>query len=534
MAGEISFQRMASMQMPRLVVVIFLLVFPLAADAATGRSLVVVHRTGIKKAGEPGVIVLDWQALTKHNSVVGANDFTVTDTNFGKQISKQVVDSDGDGNADQVVLRMTFDSDEPWFGLAIQATNSPLNVVKGSAVTADRQYQITYLSNLRDWNNSNAKIESWPDKIIESTMAFYPDPATLPVYAPGDYSYEYAFFLNAMFERWKETKNPAYYNYIKKWADRFLDSHGSIDAKHYNVSDYRLDDILPGRVFLSLYEVTKDNKYKNAATQLKNQLQYQPRTTEGGYWHKQMYPYQMWLDGTYMAEIFCMQYATTFNEPKFFNEAWRQIKLIYDNTLNTEVGLMYHGWDESYSAPWANQDTGASPEFWSRAMGWYLMALVDCLDYMPLTMMERKEVGKMSQDLAKSIMKYQDKKSSLWFQVTNKAHEPANWIETSGSAMFAYAIAKQFRKGVLRDKVHFEVAQKAFNALTEDYIYLDDQGRIYLDNTVKIGTLNPTVSKGDFAYYSTTERRLNDYKGLGALLYLSMEMDEPSVKKESN
>jgi unsaturated rhamnogalacturonyl hydrolase len=535
MASQRRYYRLIIVQMFRLTSLLIILCLPLFAEATSGKTLVVINRTGARKAGEPAVIVLDWKELTKHNPSLGTSDFTISDTNFGKEIFKKVVDTNDDGSPDEVVVRMTFGSNEPLFGLAIQATSGPLSVAKNASLVMDRQYQLTYLYNLQDWTKKDAnKIESWPDKIIESTMSFYADPATLPIYAPGDYSYEYAFFLNAMFERWKETKNPLYYTYIKKWADRFLDSHGSIDAGQYKVAEYRLDDILPGRVFISLYEVTKDNKYKNAANQLKNQLQYQPRTSSGGYWHKQTYPHQMWLDGTYMAEIFCMQYATVFNEPGFYTEAYRQIKLISDNTLNTETGLMYHGWDESFSAPWANPDTGASPEYWSRAMGWYLMALVDCLDYFPLTMVERKEVGRMSQDLAKSIMKYQDKKTSLWFQVIDKAHEPANWIETSGSAMFAYAIAKQFHKGVLRDKAHFEVAQKAFKALTEDHIYLDDQGRIYMDQTVKIGTLNPSVSKGDFEYYAGTERRLNDYKGLAALLYLSMEMDEPSVKKESD
>jgi len=355
-------------------------------------------------------------------------------------------------------------------------------------------------------------------------MAFYPDPATLPIYAPGNYSYEYAFFMNAVLQRYEETKNEAYLGYVRKWADRFLDSHGMLDPRHYKVEEYRLDDILPGRVFLSLYKITSNEKYKGAVDQLKLQLTYQPRTSEGGYWHKQIYPNQMWLDGIYMADVFSMQYASTFNEPRLYTDAAKQIKLIWEHTFNPTKGLMYHGWDESYNKVWADPENGTSPEFWSRGIGWYMMAVLDCSDYLPIDHANRKEIGGMLKEVAKGVKNFQDKKTGLWYQVTDKGQMTGNWIETSASAMMAYAFAKGDRKGFF-DRSYGVAARQAFTSLTKDYVFFDDEGRLYMDQTVKIGTLNVNTSKGDYNYYINTERRINDYKGLGALLYLSQEVD---------
>ena len=465
--------------------------------------------------------------VVEHKALLGkapfaATGFTVTDGNFGKPVTYRLLDADKDGKADQVVMDFAFTSDEPVYSFTVEAA-SVLPKVETGSLKPDARLTVTCLFPSAQWIKEKGQV-SWPDKIIESTMAFYPDPAMLPLYAPGNYSYEYAFFLNAMLQRSQEIKKDSYYAYVKKWADRFLDSHGRLDPQHYDVQQYRLDDILPGRTFLSLYQINGNEKYKNAADQLKSQLAYQPRTSEGGYWHKEIYPNQMWLDGIYMADIFAMQYAAAFNQPQFFNDATKQMKLIWDHTYDESKGLLYHGWDESYNKVWAHPENGTSPEFWSRAIGWYMMAVVECSDYLPLDHPKRKEIGGLFKELSKSVRNYQNKQSGLWYQVTDRAIEPGNWIETSGSAMFAYAFAKGERKGFL-DKTYKASAQQAFKALIDDYVYFDDEGKIYMDQTVKIGTLNPKNSKGDYAYYISTERRINDYKGLGALLYLSLEMD---------
>jgi unsaturated rhamnogalacturonyl hydrolase len=207
-----------------------------------------------------------------------------------------------------------------------------------------------------------------------------------------------------------------------------------------------------------------------------------------------------------------------------YKESMQQIQLVHEHNGDAGTGLLYHGWDESANKVWANEETGTSPEFWSRGIGWYLMALIDCIDYIPLESQDRKELGAMFKELSKSVLKYQDAKTGMWYQVINKAYEPRNWHEVSATAMFAYAFAKGYNKGAL-DKTYLTAAQKAFDALKDQHLYFDDEGRLYLDGTVKIGTLNVKTSKGDLDYYVSTERRINDYKGLGALLYLTQELD---------
>lgn len=495
---------------------------PHLSQAADGKTLVVVTRNyKPRPASEKVSIVIDYKSLLVKAPFADAG-FTVKDGNFGTTVSYRLLDSTADGIADQVVLDFTFGSDEPVYSFSFEAAAQRAGVETGRR-DSDTRLAVTCLSPSAVWLKDKGPV-SWPDKIIESTMAFYPEPALLPLHAPGNYGYEYAFFLNAMLLRSQEVMKDNYYAYVKKWADRYLDSHGNLDPRHYDVAQYRLDDILPGRTFLSLYQINGNEKYKNAADQLKLQLAYQPRTSEGGFWHKQIYPNQMWLDGIYMADVFSMQYAKAFNQPQYYNDAARQIKLIWAHTYDEKKGLMYHGWDESYNEVWAHPENGTSPEFWSCAIGWYMMAIADCSDYLPLDHPNRKEIGSMFRELCRNVRNYQDKKSGLWYQVTDRAIEPGNWIETSGSAMFAYALAKGERKGFL-DRNFRATAQQAFNALINDYVYFDDEGKLYLDQTVKNGTLNVNTSKGDYAYYISTERRINDYKGLGALLYLSMEMD---------
>ena len=189
------------------------------------------------------------------------------------------------------------------------------------------------------------------------------------------------------------------------------------------------------------------------------------------------------------------------------------------------TGLMFHGWDESKNKVWADPVRGTSPELWSRAIGWYAMALIECLDYLPAHHPERQNIQSIFQKLCASIRSFQDKKTSLWFQVTNKGHLEGNWIETSASAMFTYSFARGFHKGLL-DKSYLDAAEKAYGSLMTNFAYTDHQGDIHLDQGVKVGTLNPKNSKGDYAYYISSERRLDDYKGLAAFLYASIELNK--------
>ena len=509
------------MNFVRSSVFLFLLFISLLSCSAAkaDRLLFVVKRSYEHiPATEKAKLVMSLNEVSNRLPAIKKGGFVITDWNFGKTVSARLNDSNQDGKADQIVFDFTFASNDPVYTFFIEPSKSKVAMSSSEAI-ADPRFEITFLTS----SAKSKPVSNWPDKIIESTMRFYPDATTLTINSPGKWNYEVGIFLSAMYVQSRKANNDSYLQYIKKWADRFINAEGKIDSAFYPVKEYKLDDIIPGRPALFLYEATREEKYKTVADQLADQLVHQPKTTDGGYWHKKIYPNQMWLDGIYMGDVFSSHYASLFNHPEFFHEAIHQIKLIDKHTTDAKTGLMYHGWDESKNNVWADQQTGTSPEFWARAIGWYITALVECLDYIPENHPERKDVIAILQKLAKSVLRYQDAHSHLWYQVVDKGNEKGNWIETSGSAMFTYAFAKGFRKGYL-DKSYRSAAQKAFDALINSYVYFDDTGKLYLDQTVKVGTLNVKSSKGDYNYYISTERRINDYKGLGALLYASMEL----------
>ncbi len=496
----------------------FVLVIHGVFGKEVSRLLFTVKRNYEPMANEKAILVLDYNEMI-HRLPSAKAGVTIVDSNFGKEVKAIYADHNKDGVADQIIINYVFPSSDPVFTFYIQP--SPIeNEWSKEEYERDPKFEITFLTS----SVQARAVKNWPDKIIESTMQFYPDATKLFINAPGKWNYEMGVFLSAVFVQSQKKNNEAYVQYIKHWTDRFINAEQKIDAAYYDANEYKLDDIIPGRPVLFLYGKTTEAKYKSVADQLMDQLEHQPKTHEGGYWHKKIYPNQMWLDGIYMADVFSTQYAALFNQPKWYDEAIHQIKLIAQHTTDAKTGLMYHGWDESKNKVWSDPEKGTSPSFWGRAMGWYMMALVDCLDYIPENHPDRKELIAIFQKLSKNLLKYQDPKSNLWYQVVDKGREVDNWIETSSSAMFAYAYAKGFRKGYL-DKTYQEVSRKALDSLLENYIYFDDAGRLYLDQTVKVGTLNFKNSNGDYNYYISSERRINDYKGLGALLFAAIELD---------
>lgn len=500
-----------------------ILVYCQQTDKVVSQEFIIQRLYADRSAKDTVQVVIAWSDIASRFAKADHSGFSIKDLNFGKSIEPTLVDADGDKKPEQLVFDYVFASNEPIFAFVLTSGIDNAKYTSAS-LAADQRLKITWLRSYADFIKNNP-VDNWSDKIIKSTLALYPDPIDFPIYAPNRWNYEYGFFLNATFIRYQETKNEKYLAYIKQWVNGFVDENGKLDTIQYRPEEYKLDDILPGRLLLSLYELTKEEKYKQAAQQLKAQLLTQPKTSEGGYWHKLVYPSQMWLDGIYMADIFSLQYAQTFNEPAMVEEAIHQIKLISKNTKDPTTGLMYHGWDESKNKVWADSIRGTSPEFWGRAVGWYMMALVEAIEYIPVEHPERENLIKLFQDLSSSVKKYQDSTHHLWYQVLDKGNREGNWVETSCSAMFAYAFAKGHRLGWL-DASYLKAADEAYQALLKDYVVFDDNGVLYLNRTVKIGTLNPKNSKGDFDYYVSTECRINDYKGLASLLYASLELDK--------
>jgi len=361
--------------------------------------------------------------------------------------------------------------------------------------------------------------KSWAEIVADSVLAIYPDPKDLHVYHPERWVYQNGLFINALFALWQKTGRQAYFDYIVEWADLFIAEDGQFKPGKYRQEEYALDNILPGRILIALYRETGAAKYQRAAEILMNQLQNQPRTSDGGYWHKQRYPYQMWLDGIYMADLFSVEFAKMFNHPEHFDEAVRQIRLMYQHAHDPRTGLLFHGWDESKTQPWAHLERGTSPEIWGRAVGWYLMALVDCIESLPAEHAERAAVLDILRQVAAAVAAHQEAETGLWHQVLDKGGRPDNWLETSCSAMFVYAFAKGVRMGYL-DAPFSARAQRAYQNLLDRHIFLDARQRVTMTGVVSVGTLRST---GDYEYYVSSEQRLNDFKGLAAFLYASME-----------
>ena len=249
--------------------------------------------------------------------------------------------------------------------------------------------------------------------------------------------------------------------------DQFISADGVIDT--YSQDHYNIDNVKNGTVLLDLYKVTGQPKYFKAATTLWEQLKKQPRTKEGGFWHKKIYPNQMWLDGLYMGQPFYAEYAALINNKEAFNDIANQFIFMEKNARDAKTGLLYHGWDESRTERWANPKTGLSPHIWARAMGWYGMALVDVLDYFPKDHPKRQELVNILNRLAAAIKSVQNNKSGVWYDILDRPNEKGNYFESSASAMFVYAIAKGVRLQYLPAS-YFAVADKGYKGMQQEFI----------------------------------------------------------------
>jgi unsaturated rhamnogalacturonyl hydrolase len=365
---------------------------------------------------------------------------------------------------------------------------------------------------------------SWAVRMADSFMKRHPDEISYEGEPKGGrWAYEQGVMLEAMRQMWVATGDNKFFRYIKKNVDQFVTENGSI--KMYDYGTFNLDNIATGRQLLTLYENTHEKKYKIAADTLRKQLANQPRTHEGGFWHKKIYPFQMWLDGIYMAEPFYAEYAHLFNEPDAFDDIAHQIISIESHTRDPKSGLLYHGWDESRQQRWANPITGCSPNFWGRAMGWYAMGIVDVLDYFPQNHPKRKDIVEILQRLANVLVMYQDSASGLWYQVIDQGDRKGNYLEASASCMFAYAFAKGAKKGYLDAKL-FQLAEKAFRGTIRELVAVDKDGLVNLHQTCQSAGLGGKPYRdGSYEYYISEPQRTNDFKAIGPFIYCALQVE---------
>jgi unsaturated rhamnogalacturonyl hydrolase len=360
------------------------------------------------------------------------------------------------------------------------------------------------------------------EQVAATVMNIWKD--TLPIGSQTKWSYDMGVVLKGFEGIWMNTGNVNYFNAIQKKIDFFVKDDGSI--KNYELEEYNIDHVNNGKLVLLLYRVLGKEKYKKAADLLRSQLKTHPRTNEGGFWHKKIYTNQMWLDGLYMGAPFYAEYAMLFNEESAFDDIGNQFIWMEKHARDAKTGLLYHAWDESKQQKWANKETGASPLFWARAMGWYSDALVDALDYFPATHPKRQALIGILNRLVNAVEKQQDKTTGLWYDIMNYngPGKEKNYFEASASCQFTYAIAKGVRKGYL-PAAKLAIAKKAYDGIVKRFIKVEN-GQTNLHGTVKVSGLggNP-YRDGSFEYYMSEPVIVNDPKGVGAFLLASYEME---------
>jgi unsaturated rhamnogalacturonyl hydrolase len=359
-----------------------------------------------------------------------------------------------------------------------------------------------------------------PDaRMVESVMARAPSVLT------DKWEYDTGLVLKGIEQVALKTRNPAAAAYVKRTIDGLIDKSGTI--KGYRGDEYNIDQINMGRLLFRLWAEAQgrdQERYRKAIETLRSQMRTHPRTADGAFWHKQIYPRQMWLDGVYMASPFLAEYAATFHEPKLFDDVVKQIVLAEAHTRDGKTGLLYHGWDEQKQERWADPKTGRSAQFWGRAMGWYAMAVVDVLEWLPQAHPQRKAVLAVLQRLASAIARVQDRATGVWWQVLDQPERPGNYREASASSMFVYALSKAVRSGWLDKAVYGEVASRGYQGILQEFVELDGSGHLDLKNVCKVAGLggNP-YRDGSYAYYTSTEVVKNDPKGVGAFLLAAVE-----------
>ncbi len=341
------------------------------------------------------------------------------------------------------------------------------------------------------------------------------------------WNYTTGLELKAMLDVYchSERSEESILSYVDAWYNSIIDSTGTIYK--YKKSNYSLDHICPGRTLFGLYDITGKEKYRVAMDTLYSQLQSQPRTPEGGFWHKAVYPNQMWLDGLYMAQPFYAEYTVRYvsdstARAENFRDIAHQFSLVYDKTFDPETGLLRHAWDSSHEMFWCNEETGQSAHSWGRALGWYAMALVDVIEILPAGEEKDTLIGLLD-NVYQVLPLFADISTGMWYQVLDRPYADGNYLEATCSAMFTYAWLKGCRLGVLGN---LEGAKQAYESLLETFVTKDEDGLVNLNYCCEVAGLGGKNNRsGDFDYYINEPVRPNDPKGIGPLIWAALEFE---------
>lgn len=362
----------------------------------------------------------------------------------------------------------------------------------------------------------------WSVRMVESEMVRNPESWQVDFQPSLKWDYCHGLELGAMMDVYDRYGDAKFYEYALAYADTMVNEDGTI--KKYKLTDYSLDRINSGKMLFRIYEQTKDDKYKKALDLLRSQFDGQPRNADGGFWHKKVYPNQMWLDGLYMGTPFLAEYAYRNNESQAYQEVINQIKIVARHTYDPANGLFRHACDVSKREKWADKETGQSQHCWGRALGWYMMAIVDDLDFIPQHEPGRDTVLVILNHIAETLKKYQSPEG-LWYQVMDKSGEPGNYLESSCSAMFVYSLFKAVRKGYIPSS-YFTVARKGYEGILNEFIKVDDNGLVSITKACAVAGLGgKNYRMGDYDYYIHEQIRDNDPKAVGPFILASLEWE---------
>ena len=326
--------------------------------------------------------------------------------------------------------------------------------------------------------------------------------------------------LISLLEMAKICNDTRYSDFVEHFVDSFIGDDGSI--RTWVPEKQTLDDINEGRVLFPLYQITGKEKYRLAAEKLQSALDAQPRTTEGNFWHKKIYPHQVWLDGIYMAQVFAALYQKHLGKGEY-DDILRQIEMVRARMFDEKKGLYYHGYDCSRSAFWADPKTGLSQSFWLRAMGWFAAALTDLCEI--LEGEAKEKIAALLSEMMDGILPYADPDTGMYYQVVDQGGREGNYLETSGSSMVAYAMMKGARIGAL-DKEYAAKGLKTFHGIVKKYLSFDGDD-MQLDGICLVAGLGPETDRrrdGTYAYYISEPIVKNDAKGAAPLVMCYTEV----------
>ncbi|MCH5240665.1 MAG: glycoside hydrolase family 88 protein, partial [Muribaculaceae bacterium] len=384
-----------------------------------------------------------------------------------------------------------------------------------------------------------------------SEMKRQPESYLLDFSTRPKWSYVMGIELESMLDTYLKHGNKEIFEYCKLYTDTMINSDGKI--RGYNIEDYNLDNIRTGHFVTRMYEVLPEEKNLKAMKTLMKQMEDQPRTKEGVYWHKAIYSYQVWLDGIFMGLPYSALTTKILNDPqksvKIWDDAVDQVKKTYERTLDPKTGLNRHAWDENRDMFWSDKETGLSQHSWARAQGWYTMALIELLDAMPEDYPRRNEVIELLEKDLDAVINWQDKDSGVWYQVMDSPEREGNYLESTASSMFAYSLLKAFRKGYLGEKYR-DAGLKAYRGILNNFIRVNPDSTISLTECCAVAGLGPGLSPsvlaaapnvkenrrrdGSFEYYLSEPVRDNDAKGVGPFIWASLEMEEMGYDTESS